>query len=86
VETCLYFDDGGEDMTLPCGILDLNSLKAWGGDDGSSVRISSRGEHECTAADPARVETCPYFDAYTESGEDVTLPCRILNLVGEGGG
>ena len=40
-------------------------------------------EHERAAADPASVETCPYFD---EGGEDVTLPCRILDLVGEGGG
>jgi len=43
-------------------------------------------EHERAAADPASVETCPYFDAYAEGGEDVTLPCRILDLVGEGGG
>jgi len=38
------------------------------------------------AADPASVETCPYFDAYTEGGEDVTLQCRILDLVGGGRG
>jgi len=43
-------------------------------------------EHERVAADPASVETCPYFDAYTEGGEDVTLQCRILDLVGGGRG
>ena len=41
---------------------------------------------ECSAVDLGSVETCLYFDAYAEGGEDVTLPCGILDLDSGGTG